>query len=87
MRLIDAYDLLDHAGRDKLDSRDLIIQMINDAPTINPKDVIEEKYKKTLQKKKEECMPRDFDSDWWYNRKVGIVDGLEMAFEIYESMT
>ena len=34
MRLIDADELLEHAGRDRLDSRELIIQMINNAPTI-----------------------------------------------------
>lgn len=34
MRPIDADDLLDHAGRDRLDSRELIMDMINNAPTI-----------------------------------------------------
>ena len=34
MRLIDADELLEHAGRDKLDSRELIMQMINNAPTV-----------------------------------------------------
>ena len=34
MRLIDADELLEHAGRDKLDSRELIAKMIMDAPTI-----------------------------------------------------
>ena len=33
MRLIDADELVEHAGRDKLDSRELIIEMINNAPT------------------------------------------------------
>ena len=35
MRLIDADELMEHAMRDKLDSRELIWQMINNAPTIN----------------------------------------------------
>ena len=33
MRLIDADELLEHVGRDKLDSRELIMQMIINAPT------------------------------------------------------
>lgn len=34
MRLIDADELIEHAWRDKLDSRELIVQMIKNAPTI-----------------------------------------------------
>ena len=34
MRLIDADELMEHAMRDKLDSRELIFQMIENAPTI-----------------------------------------------------
>lgn len=34
MRLIDADELIEHAWRDKLDSRELIAEMINRAPTI-----------------------------------------------------
>lgn len=34
MRLIDADELIEHAWRDKLDSRELIAEMINSAPTI-----------------------------------------------------
>lgn len=34
MRLIDADELLEHAWRDKLDSRELIANMIESAPTI-----------------------------------------------------
>lgn len=34
MRLIDADELIEHAWRDKLDSRELIAQMIATAPTI-----------------------------------------------------
>lgn len=33
MRLIDADELLEHVGRDKLDSRELIMQMVLNAPT------------------------------------------------------
>lgn len=34
MRLIDADELIEHAWRDKLDSRELIADMIKKAPTI-----------------------------------------------------
>lgn len=34
MRLIDADELMEHAWRDKLDSRELIAKMIDDAPTV-----------------------------------------------------
>ncbi len=34
MRLIDADELMEHAWRDKLDSRELITEMIAKAPTI-----------------------------------------------------
>lgn len=34
MRLIDADELMEHAWRDKLDSRELIAGMIENAPTV-----------------------------------------------------
>ena len=34
MRLIDADELIEHAWRDKLDSRELIAGMIDNAPTV-----------------------------------------------------
>lgn len=34
MRLIDADELMEHATRERLDSRELISQMIENAPTI-----------------------------------------------------
>ena len=37
-RLIDAVELMEHAGRDRLDSRELIYQMIDNAPTVIEKD-------------------------------------------------
>lgn len=48
MRLIDADELIEHAWRDKLDSRELIAEMIEKAPTIKeiptniPIDVFEQ---------------------------------------------
>lgn len=43
MRLIDADELMEHVWRDKLDSRELIAEMIDNAPTaqlISPKQKI-----------------------------------------------
>ena len=37
MRLIDADELMEHAARERLDSRELIFQMIENAPTLKPK--------------------------------------------------
>lgn len=34
MRLIDADELMDHVYRDKLDSRELIAEMVKNAPTV-----------------------------------------------------
>ena len=34
MRLIDADELMEHVGRDRLDSRELIAEMIRNAPTV-----------------------------------------------------
>lgn len=41
MRLIDADELMEHVRRDKLDSRELIADMVNNAPTVT--DVSETK--------------------------------------------
>lgn len=41
MRLIDANELIEHVYRDKLDSRELIVQMIENAPTVNRYEINE----------------------------------------------
>lgn len=43
MRLIDADELLEHAYRDKLDSRELIAKMIKNAPTVKAEQTASEK--------------------------------------------
>lgn len=48
MRLIDADELYDHIGRDKLDTRELIMKMIDEAPTVHSfAETI--KYKQTVE--------------------------------------
>lgn len=86
MRLIDVDNLMDHAGRDRLDSRELIFQMIENAPTVDPKAICEEAFTKALVEKKERFRPTERDSDWWYNRKAGIIDGLEIAYETFKEL-
>ena len=44
MRLIDADELKEHAGRDKLNSRELIFQMIDNAPTVKTTFYTEEDF-------------------------------------------
>ena len=40
MRLIDADELMEHVWRDKLDSRELIAKMVDNAPTVVKEDII-----------------------------------------------
>lgn len=49
MRLIDADELMEHAARERLDSRELILQMIENAPTIRPNlMIIKEIFRDTI---------------------------------------
>ena len=42
MRLIDADEVMEHVYRDKLDTRELIAKMIENAPTITEYDQLQE---------------------------------------------
>ena len=53
MRLIDADELMEHAMRDKLDSRELIWQMIENAPTIP--------YDMKWNPECKDCLPKDIN--------------------------
>ena len=44
MRLIDADELMEHIGRDKLDSREAIMEMIKNAPTVPDDTELKRKY-------------------------------------------
>ena len=91
MRLIDADELLKevigiHDGWLRPSKTwQSIEDSIRNAPTITSKE-LEEKYKRLLQLKKEIYKPTEQDSDWWYNRKTGIIDGLEIAFETFTNL-
>ena len=41
MRLIDADELMEHVGRDRLDSRELIMDMVKNAPTVKSASYME----------------------------------------------
>lgn len=86
MRLIDADELLKEVIGSWLRPPEewrSVEDSIRNAPTINPNELLEEKYKRLLQLKKELYKPTEQDSDWWYNRKTGIIDGLQIAFETF----
>lgn len=78
MRLVDADELIEHACRDKLDSRELIVKMIEQAPTIKeistkiPIDIFD---KLVLQEPKtghcKDCKYFEYDS-------VAKVDGIPL---------
>ena len=92
MRLIDADELLKevvgiHDGWLRPSKTwQSIEDSIRNAPTIKPKELLEE-YKRLLQLKKEIYKPTEQDSDWWYSRKTGIIDGLEIAFETFINLS
>jgi len=65
MRLIDANELLEHVGRDRLDSRELIADMIEKAPTVHAEitlgkneiqEIIAKKYGVSTDKVDIECI-------------------------------
>lgn len=49
MRLIDADELMEHVYRDKLDSRELIAEMVKNAPTITDVDLMREEMKAAIE--------------------------------------
>ena len=87
MRLIDADDLIEHAWRDKLDSRELIAQMIETAPTVKtektPKEIeqqIHEFAKKMYQagyadgnNTKGEAYQEGLNDAWEYAKKLTLM--------------
>lgn len=49
MRLIDADELMEHVFRDKLDSRELIAEMVKNAPTRNDFDLRREELEEAIE--------------------------------------
>lgn len=45
MRLIDADELMEHIGRDKLDSREAIMEMVKNAPTALDAEIYAQRVK------------------------------------------
>lgn len=49
MRLIDADELMEHVWRDRLDSRERIVQMIENAPTVDMKKQVMNEIDKIVE--------------------------------------
>lgn len=89
MRLIDADELIEHAWRDKLDSRELIAEMIEKAPTIKeiptniPIDVFE---KLILQDSVIDKIRAEIENDWQLKKYPSspFSCGLRRAIEIID---
>ena len=62
MRLIDADTLMDKAGREKLDTRELILKMIEDAPTWDTKPIWQDGYNQAVKDK--EIIEKNLKSAW-----------------------
>ena len=79
MRLVDADELIEHAWRDKLDSRELIAEMIEKAPTIKeiPTNIPIDVFEKLIaqEPKKGHWIDTNSDDAYWYrcsrcNRRI-----------------
>ena len=92
MRLIDADELIEHAWRDKLDNRELIVKMIDNAPTVKaiPKAVIKkflEEGTKDVSNNVLAIVREDYihKSDYVNRLKADMVAMLdELDLELYE---
>lgn len=74
MRLIDADELMEHVGRDRLDSRELIAKMIENAPTVETNE--------KLYKKKIADMEYRHDSDMeQMNQWIGRLEQYDRIFD------
>ena len=76
MRLIDADELMEHVYRDKLDSRELIAEMVKNAPTIEDFRLGCERYRKENDRLKGEIKALAFAV------RCNGVRGNEVCYEI-----
>jgi len=90
MRLIDADELMEHVWRDKLDSRELIAKMVENAPTETVTEFAdrckecEARYGKLLKQKSDKWIPISEDlleDGKWYL----FTDGKNMSVERYKA--
>lgn len=87
MRLIDADSLIEYAARAKLDSRELIEEMINTAPTINVKaDLLtaEDWISKRLRLMSQDLSDLLQDDDRYRNNPLNIELAMKIGVEIGE---
>ena len=84
MRLIDADELKEHAGRDRLDSRELILQIIDNAPTVKTTFYTEEDYircNKAYEEVRENLLKANDNLRELNHQILGRLDHSERAFE------
>ena len=86
MRLIDADELMEHVGRDRLDSRELIMEMINNARTIDIFDGVDLesslKYEKTIEYLRSDIKrAKDYDQSLVFTTKDTAEDALWLLEE------
>lgn len=87
MRLIDADEVMEHVYRDKLDSRELIAKMIEDAPTVYKEKEMEmmcEELKAHVEflRRRNDSMKGEIKALAFAVRCNGI-SGNEVAYETY----
>lgn len=80
--MIDADYLMDHVGRDKLDSRELIMKMVEDAPTCDTKPFYIEGYKQA--QKDFEVIEKNLKSAWDSEKELNsqILGRIDMQEQI-----
>lgn len=88
MRLIDADELMEHVGRDRLDSRELIMKMINDAKTIDISELFgtiltqSSKYERTINYLTSDIKrAKDYDEPLVFTTKSTAEDALWLLEE------
>ncbi len=86
MRLIDADELMEHVGRDRLDSRELIMEMINNARTVDIFDGVDlessPKYERTIEYLRSDIKrAKDYDEPLVFTTKGTAEDALWLLEE------
>ena len=86
MRLIDADELIEHAWRDKLDSRELIAQMIENAPTVKT-----EKTPKEIEQQIKNFAEKMYQAGYADSNNTNLIDeayqeGLNDAWECFKKL-
>jgi hypothetical protein len=83
MRLIDADELMEHVYRDKLDSRELIAEMVKNAPTIEDFRLVCEELNEGIERyRKENDRLKGEIKALAFAVRCNVVRGNEVRYEI-----